>query len=450
MAESLPSEHKAVRLHPNGERRIRVETIPAPRIEHPDDAIVKVKLAGLCGSDLHAYRGHEVIDQVITTGHEFVGEVVALGASFAPEATAKNRPPLYATLKVGDKVVSPFTSSCAECNFCRLGFTSRCANSLLFGSVLLEGGQAQYVRVPRAGGTLFPIPPHTSIPHAPTAEQLTSLADPSLLLLADILPTGVFAAIQTLQHPKVLPVITGRPFPLGSMSVLPAGEIIAQRIQSGGVGVELLEEDKILNLAIVGLGPVGICALISLLDLLALNKTSYNITAIDLLAARRAKASAIYRSLPDSARGSGHFAVCGTDEAEATVAAQTKGTNGEGIPGCHAVLEIVGNNSALTLAHTLLRPFGALISVGVHQTPPVPFIGRALYAKNTALEFGRCPVRAVFPLAAELLLRRQDVFGKVGGDEALVDRVVGIDDAEEAFTRFEKGEWGKVIFDPWK
>lgn len=86
----------------------------------------------------------------------------------------------------------------------------------------------------------------------------------------------------------------------------------------------------------------------------------------------------------------------------------------------------------------------------MHQAPPIPLTGRQLYNKNAALEFGRCPVRTVFPLAADLLRRRQDVFGGVGGDVALVERVVPLDGAAEAYVKFSKGEWGKVVFDPWQ
>jgi len=61
---SLPETHKAARLHP-AEKVIKVESLPIPKITHPDDAIVKIKLSGLCGSDLHGYRGHEEIHSVL-------------------------------------------------------------------------------------------------------------------------------------------------------------------------------------------------------------------------------------------------------------------------------------------------------------------------------------------------------------------------------------------------
>lgn len=79
----------------------------------------------------------------------------------------------------------------------------------------------------------------------------------------------------------------------------------------------------------------------------------------------------------------------------------------------------------------------------------MPLKGAALYDKNASLIFGRCPVRTMFPFALEILLKRQDVFGDVGQETSLIDRVVSIDDAAESYDKFDKGLCGKVLFDPW-
>jgi len=113
------------------------------------------------------------------------------------------------------------------------------------------------------------------------------------------------------------------------------------------------------------------------------------------------------------------------------------------------VIEVVGNAPALALSYDLIRPFGSISSVGVHQELPIPFSGRDLYNKNVSFDFGRCPVRSLFPLALDLLVRRQDVFGDVGKESSLVDKVVGFDEAPESYKLFDKGECGKVLFDPW-
>jgi len=112
-----------------------------------------------------------------------------------------------------------------------------------------------------------------------------------------------------------------------------------------------------------------------------------------------------------------------------------------------------------------------IVSVGVHGEPPLPFTGRQCYNKNISIDFGRCPARAMFPPAFDLLgesqlnsnaiysffkernpltVKRQDIFGGVGQPASLIDRVVDFSQAAESYRAFDKGEVGKVIFDPWK
>lgn len=86
----------------------------------------------------------------------------------------------------------------------------------------------------------------------------------------------------------------------------------------------------------------------------------------------------------------------------------------------------------------------------MHQDYPLPISGRALYGKNISLDFGRCPVRSIFPLVLDLLARRQDVFGEVGKETSLVDKIVGFDEAKKYYDLFERSECGKILFDPWK
>lgn len=432
MTSSIPEVQKAVRWHPPS-YDIRVDEVPVPKIVDPDDAIVKVKLAGLCGSDLHIYRGHGGVEDVHICGHEFVGEVVALGSNYGAES-AKGRPALYSQLKIGHKIVSPFTVNCGECSPCRLGYTARCKQSLLFGSPRLDGGQAQYIRVPKAGGTLFNLsePDTWSSAMSPSQREaaLKTLSDSSLLMLADILPTGVFAATQTINHPKVQPILSGKPWPL----------CFSDAAATDGI----LEEDKIFTAAVIGLGPVGVCATISLLDAVASRGVPFRIVAIDTNESRRTKMQAVYDAMDQNGKGTGDFTVLSIPDAKAKVAEWTNGA------GCTAVLEVVGHPSAVELSFDLVGAFGVITSVGVHGEPPLPFNGRQAYDKNVSLDFGRCPARAMFPPAFDLLVKRQDIFGGVGEAASLVDKVVGFEEAVESYRCFDKGECGKVIFDPWK
>jgi threonine dehydrogenase-like Zn-dependent dehydrogenase len=151
---------------------LRLETIAEPALTRDDEALVKVRLAGICGSDLHPYCGREAgLDVGTVMGHEFLGEVVAVGKAVA-------------TLSPGDLVVSAFSTSCGECAACLDGLSARCVRSQLFGwrekGAGLHGAQAEMVLVPCAQGTLVPVP--------------KGLRHDVALLAGDILATGFYCA----------------------------------------------------------------------------------------------------------------------------------------------------------------------------------------------------------------------------------------------------------------
>jgi threonine dehydrogenase-like Zn-dependent dehydrogenase len=171
---------KALAWHGKGD--IRCESVPDPKIEDGRDAIIKVTSCAICGSDLHIFDGViPSMEKGDVLGHETMGEVVEVGSD--------NK-----ALKVGDRVVIPFTISCGDCFFCERGFFSGCKRSNpnakqaeklwghspagLFGySHLLggcAGGQAEYLRVPFAD-----VGP-TKIPQG--------LSDDQVLFLSDIWP----------------------------------------------------------------------------------------------------------------------------------------------------------------------------------------------------------------------------------------------------------------------
>ena len=98
----------------HGKHDMRCDTVPDPKIEHPRDAIIKVTACAICGSDLHIYDGMiPSMERGDVLGHETMGEVVEVGS----ENNA---------LKIGDRVVVPFTIACGECFFCKRGFYSGC------------------------------------------------------------------------------------------------------------------------------------------------------------------------------------------------------------------------------------------------------------------------------------------------------------------------------------
>src|SRR5882672_796013 len=102
---------------------VRCEDAPEPRLLDDGDAIVRVEVAGLCGSDLHVWHGRETgLDVGTVMGHELTGRVAEVG-------------PGVTRWRVGDRVVAPFSTSCGACFFCRAGLTARCERGQLFGWV---------------------------------------------------------------------------------------------------------------------------------------------------------------------------------------------------------------------------------------------------------------------------------------------------------------------------
>ncbi len=141
-----------------GPYKVRVEDKDVPSIEHPNDAIVRVTLAAICGSDLHLYHGLMPDTRIgHTFGHEFIGVVEQVGSSVQ-------------NLAVGDRVMVPFNVFCGSCWFCARGLYSNChnvnPNATAVGGIYgyshttggYDGGQSQYVRVPFAdvGPTRIP------------------------------------------------------------------------------------------------------------------------------------------------------------------------------------------------------------------------------------------------------------------------------------------------------
>src|SRR5437868_8846849 len=163
-----------------GKVDVRREDVPEAKILNPRDAIIRITRTAICGSDLHLYDGYiPTMEKGDILGHEFMGEVVEVGDA------VKN-------LKVGDRVVVPFTISCGNCFFCKRELWSLCDNSNpnawmaeklygyspsgLFGYSHMmggyAGGQAEYARVPFADVGPIKIP--------------ESLADEQVLFLSDI------------------------------------------------------------------------------------------------------------------------------------------------------------------------------------------------------------------------------------------------------------------------
>ena len=206
-----------------GKGNVRVVDAPDPKILNPHDAIVRVTLTAICGSDLHLYDGYvPTMMKGDILGHEFMGEIVEVGSA------VKN-------LKSGDRVIVPFPISCGRCWFCQNRLWSCCDNtnpnawmvealngystagmygySHMFGGY--AGGQAQYVRVPFAD--VNPLKIENGIP------------DEKVLFLTDILPTGYMAAENCDIQPGDTVAVWGAG-PVGQFAMASARLLGAERV----------------------------------------------------------------------------------------------------------------------------------------------------------------------------------------------------------------------------
>lgn len=214
---------KALRWY--GTEDVRVENVDEPRIQHARDAIIRITSTAICGSDLHLYDGMmPTMEKGDILGHEPMGIVEEVGSEVG-------------NLRVGDRVVVPFTMSCGRCYFCAKQLYSLCDNSNpnaeiarkalgqspagLFGySHMLggfPGGQAEYLRVPFAD--VGPLKIESDLP------------DESVLFLSDIFPTGYMAAENCEIEPGDTVAVWGcgpvGQFTIQSAWMLGAGRVIA-------------------------------------------------------------------------------------------------------------------------------------------------------------------------------------------------------------------------------
>ncbi|CAG7944546.1 unnamed protein product [Penicillium nalgiovense] len=346
---------QAVVFH--GPYKVAVEQRPIPKVQNPEDIVVKVRYTALCGSELHMFRGVEPAGTGFIMGHEFVGEIVEMGSAVK-------------TLQKGDRVVTAFTTSCGDCFYCKQGWSSRCDKNSLFGCDSLDGGQAEYARIPNADGSAMKAP--------------EGVDEKYLVLMGDIFPTGWFAANNAFKNSTP--------------------EQIAEQ-----------------TVVLIGCGPVGLCALIN-----ALEYKPKHILAVDSVPSRLELAKSL-----GAEPWNFQLDRAGLDKRVQEL------TNGRG---ADAVIEVVGLSPALRTGFELLRPWGTISSVGVHNGE-IPWDGNDAYSKNLTVQMGRCPVRSVAPQALEVLKRNQHKLG------FMADKVMPLSQAVEGYDLFNAHQVQKVIFE---
>ncbi|CAN5178869.1 alcohol dehydrogenase family protein [soil metagenome] len=339
----------------DGPGAIRFATdVPDPQLEGPDEVVVEVLAAGLCGSDLHPYLGREGARAGVVPGHEVVGRVAAIGSAVTVAG-------------VGDRVLVPFTTSCGRCEACGRGLSSRCETAQLFGwgdpdpdGRVLHGGQAQLLRVPSAEGTLVRLPP--------------AISDLSGVLLADNLPTGWYAAVR------------------------------------GGVGPGS-------RVAVVGLGSVGLCAVVASLALGAAS-----VTGVDPVASRRQRAADL---------GAAVAAPDGVQRIEAV----------------DVTIDAAGPADAQRLAAQLVRPGGVVSVIAVQTAERFAIDPVTAYDKNLTITAGRAPVRSLLEELLPMVLAGRLVVPEA---EVVTHSGLPLTEGPAMYRRFADHEEGlvKVVFTP--
>ncbi|MDG6105099.1 glutathione-dependent formaldehyde dehydrogenase [Dactylosporangium aurantiacum] len=392
---------KAVVWH--GKRDVRVDTVPDPVIQDPNDIVIRVTSSGICGSDLHLY---EVLGPFMSEGdilgHEPMGIVEEVGADIAH-------------LRRGDRVVIPFNIACGHCLMCAQGLMTQCETTqvrsegkgaALFGYTKLygqvPGGQAEYLRVPQA--QFGPI----KVPEGPS--------DDRFVYLSDVLPT----AWQALEYAAVPDGGT-----LAVLGLGPIGDMATRIARHRGlrvIGVDLVPE-RLERARVNG---------VEVIDL----------TQVDDVA------DAI-RDLTDG-RGADSVIDAVGMEAHGSPAGKLAQTVAGFLPDAVAEKFIdkagVDRLAALHLAIDAVRRGGTISLSGVYGGTADPLPMLVLFDKQIQLRMGQANVKRWVPQILPLLTGDADPLGV----ETFATHHLPLDDAPMAYERFQEKKDGmvKVLLKP--
>ncbi|NVI98336.1 glutathione-dependent formaldehyde dehydrogenase [Myxococcus sp. AM009] len=371
-----------------GPYQVRVKDKPDPRIEHPQDAVLKVTKTAICGSDLHLLHGLIPDTRVgCTFGHEFAGVVEEVG-------------PGVTSLKPGDRVVVPFNISCGACFYCKKGLTACCENSNPSSDVAggafgfshttggYDGGQAEYVRVPFANVGPMKIP--------------EDMDEEDVLFLSDIFPTGYMGAEMGGIQPGDTVVVFGAGpvglFAMKSAWLMGAGRVIAVDLQDYRL-------DFARKFAHV---------------------ETLNFKDVDIVTA-----------IKETTEGRG------ADVSIEAVGCEAEGSLLQRVLGLGLMAE-AGTTTALNWCMHATRKGGVISVVGVYGPPwNLVDIGTAMN-KNQTLRLGQCNVKRYMPHLLEHIRK-----GRVDAKGIITHRF-SLEDAPKAYDLFSKKQDGciKCVLSP--
>jgi len=214
-----------------GPDKISIADVPVPKIIESDDAIVRVTTSTICGTDIHIWHGGmpEVAEGRII-GHEFVGEVVEVG-------------PAVRNAKVGDKVAVSCVTQCGECFYCVRGIYSHCTTGSWIFGYMIDGCQAEYVRVPHANLGMFGIP--------------DGLTEEDVLFVGDILSTGYFGAENAKIEPGDTVAVMGAG-PVGMCAMHTAKLWGPSKVIAVDINQSRLDKIVAEGIADIGLNPLNV------------------------------------------------------------------------------------------------------------------------------------------------------------------------------------------------
>ncbi|SIS54631.1 zinc-dependent alcohol dehydrogenase [Salimicrobium flavidum] len=370
-----------------GKETMQVKDVTAPSIEQPDDMIVKITASGICGSDLHLYKGGMKPEKDYVVGHEPMGIVEEVG----PEV--KN-------LKKGDRVVIPFNIGCGECFFCKNQMESQCDDSNphgepggLFGFTEMfgnfPGGQAEYLRVPYADFTSFKVP------------ENSELDDESVLFLSDVIPTAYWS------------------------------------VENSGVK----KGDTVI---ILGSGPIGLMA-----QKFARLKGAERVIAVDqvdhrLQHAKKTNSVETYNfsNNPDIGSLLHEDTKGGADVVIDCVGMDGTVPKGESFGSDHD--NQFGTIHPILTASKAVRKFGVVQLTGVYGTDANAFPLGDFFSRNVSLTMGQAPVIHMMPKLYDMVERKE--FDPTD----IITHSLPIEDAAKGYDIFDKKEDGniKVILKP--
>ena len=394
---------KALTWH--GKRDVRIEEVPDPRIQEPNDAVVRITSTAICGSDLHLY---ELLGPYLSEGDILGHEPMGIVEEVGPGAAGHLQP--------GDRVVMPFNISCGHCWMCERGLYAQCETTQtyehskganlfgytkLYGSV--PGGQAEYLRVPMAD--FGPI----KVPEGPP--------DDRFLYLSDIVPT----AWQAVEYANV-----------------PEGGSIAV-FGLGPVGQFCTRIAKYRNIETV----IGIDLVPERIEL----ARRHGVEVLD--ASQHDDIPSLVRDLTDGRGPDGVIDAVGM-EAHGSPFAKTAQQATGLLPARAAekAMETVGVDrldSLMNAIHTVRRG-GTLSVIGVYGGAADPLPMMELFDKGVQMRMGQAHVRQWTPEILPILQQDEDVLGV----EDLATHHLPLDDAPEAYDFFQKKEKGaiKVVLNP--